>query len=466
MSGEHAAVAAALTEYEVGGELGRGAWGIVLAGRHRHLRREVAIKQLPPVFAHDPDVRSRFIGEARLLGSLDHPHIVPVYDYVERDDLCLLVMEQLSGGTVWDRFVDPGIDLAGACGVALVTAVALEHAHGRGVLHRDIKPENLLFAEDGALLKVADFGIAKVLTGGRTMATVAGKVLGTPSYMAPEQARGQDATPATDVYALGSTLYRLLSGRLPFPPAATPIAALYQRVHESPLDLRRTAPSVPEGIAEVVMRSLATEPSQRYATAEGFGVALASAATAVLGRGWLAASGLRATLGGRIAAITEGAGFQATSRAGPLVQPGAASVEAGGSADSTRPSQLRPVTQMEPTAVVGAQRPGPGPETSAEDPGATLRRRIDAGGVPLPAQERSAALRLLGESGVAAYQRLGLDADAGPAALRAGVLAEVERWRRRAEHPMSPRSVVTAAQELVRTCERLLQQLPPDDAPR
>lgn len=463
MSDEHAAVAAALTEYEIGGELGRGAWGIVLAGRHRHLRREVAIKRLPAAFAHDPDVRSRFVGEARLLSSLDHPHIVPVYDYLERDELCLLVMEQLSGGTVWDRFTDRGIDMAGACAVALVTAAALDHAHERGVLHRDIKPENLLFAEDGALLKVADFGIAKVLTGGRTMATVAGQVLGTPSYMAPEQARGEDATPATDVYALGSTLYRLLSGRLPFPPAATPIAALYQRVHEPPEDLRRASPEVPPALAEVVMRSLATEPADRYATADGFATALASAATGALGRGWLTASGLRATLGPRVAAITEGAGGTAVPRTDPLMRPGGAGA-AEGSAAGTRPSQLRPIEQMEPTAAVGPPDLAP-VARPIEDPDATLRRRIAAGAVPLPEADRAAALRLLGGSGMTAAERLGLPADAGPAQLHTAILSEVERWRHRAEHPISPRSVVTVAQDLVRTCELLLQGLPPSGRP-
>jgi len=463
VSEEHASVAAALTEYEIGGELGRGAWGIVLAGRHRHLRREVAIKRLPAAFAHDPEVRSRFVGEARLLSSLDHPHIVPVYDYVERDELCLLVMEQLPGGTVWDQFTDPGIDMAGACAVALVTAAALDHAHERGVLHRDIKPENLLFAEDGALLKVADFGIAKVLTGGRTMATVAGQVLGTPSYMAPEQARGEEATPATDVYALGSTLYRLLSGRLPFPPAASPIATLYQRVHEPPEDLRRARPEVPPALAEVVMRSLATAPADRYATADGFASALASAATGVLGWGWLTASGLRATLGPRVAAITEGVGGTAVPRTDPLVRPGDAGA-AEGSAAGPRPSQLRPIEQMESTTAVGP------PDLASvarpiEDPDATLRRRIAAGAIPLAEADRAAALRLLGGSGMSAAERLDLPADADPAQLHAAILSEVARWRRRAEHPISPRSVVTVAQDLVRTCERLSQGLPPSARP-
>lgn len=463
MNDEHGAVAAALTDYEIGGELGRGAWGIVLAGRHRHLRRDVAIKRLPPAFTHDPEVRSRFIGEARLLSSLDHPHIVPIYDYVERDELCLLVMEQLSGGTVWDRFVDRGMDTAGVCAVGLVTAVALEHAHGRGVLHRDIKPENLLFAEGGNLLKVADFGIAKVLSGERTMATAAGKALGTPSYMAPERARGEDASPATDVYALGSTLYRLLSGRLPFPPAASAIAALYQRVHEQPGDLRRVAPLVPEALAEVVMRSLATEPSDRFSTAEEFALALASATTDALGNGWLAASGVRATLGGRIAALTEVRPGLSLPWTGPVVRPGASAPQMR-SEDGTRSSQARPTTRMEPTVTDGSpDRPAGSPAT-VDDPDTALRERLSAGALPLREGERADALRLLGRSGESVAERLGLQAGASPEELRAAVIVEVERWRRRAEHPMSPRSVVTVAQELAKASERLLQQLSPGDS--
>ena len=208
-------VVAALSSYDIGAEIARGGWGIVLAGKHRHLDREVAIKQLPRAFAADPGVRARFLAEARLVASLDHPHIVPVYDFVEREGLCLLVMERLSGGTVWTRFVEDGVSAETACAIAVATAVALHHAHEHGVLHRDVKPENLLFARSG-VLKVTDFGIAKVLGGTDTVATRAGEVLGTPSYMAPEQATAGELSPATDIYSLGVMLYELLSGRLPF----------------------------------------------------------------------------------------------------------------------------------------------------------------------------------------------------------------------------------------------------------
>src|SRR5881227_1627337 len=127
MALDQEAVAAALPLYEVEGELGHGAWGLVIAGRHRQLGRDVAIKQLPRAFGADPAVRSRFIAEARLLASLDHPHIVPLYDYVEYDGLCLLVMERLTGGTVWSRFHREGFTPQGACAVLLGTCAGLHY---------------------------------------------------------------------------------------------------------------------------------------------------------------------------------------------------------------------------------------------------------------------------------------------------------------------------------------------------
>ncbi len=108
----------------------------------------VAIKELPPNFSADPEVRQRFSTEARTLASLSHPHIVPIYDYVERDGLCLIVMEQLPGGTVWDRFTTTGLTPPTACAVALACCAALQHAHDKGILHLDVKPDNLMFAVD------------------------------------------------------------------------------------------------------------------------------------------------------------------------------------------------------------------------------------------------------------------------------------------------------------------------------
>ncbi|MBV8296623.1 MAG: protein kinase, partial [Acidimicrobiia bacterium] len=145
MALDQEAVATTLPLYEVEGELGHGAWGVVLAGRHRQLGRDVAIKQLPRSFGADPAVRSRFIAEARLLASLDHPHVVPLYDFVEHDGLCLLVMERLNGGTLWSRARGGGVTAPHACALVLAALSALHYAHQRGVLHRDVKPENLMF---------------------------------------------------------------------------------------------------------------------------------------------------------------------------------------------------------------------------------------------------------------------------------------------------------------------------------
>jgi len=167
---EAGAVAAALPQYQIGSEIGRGGWGVVVSARHRQLERAVAIKQLPPVFAVDPHVRERFVSEARIVASLDHPHIVRVFDYVEREELCLLVMERLDGGTVWDRFTGRGMTAIESCAIAVATCAALDAAHRRGILHRDVKPSNLMFASDGTL-KVTDFGIAQVLGGASSMAT-------------------------------------------------------------------------------------------------------------------------------------------------------------------------------------------------------------------------------------------------------------------------------------------------------
>ena len=154
----------ALPRYELGEELGRGAWGVVVAARHRDLDRDVAIKQLPRAFGADPDVRARFRREAQLLAALAHPHVVQIHDFVEHEGLCLLVMERLDGGTLTSRFAEQGMRREESVAATLAACEALQRAHDRGVLHRDVKPDNLMFTGDGTL-KVTDFGIAKVLGG-------------------------------------------------------------------------------------------------------------------------------------------------------------------------------------------------------------------------------------------------------------------------------------------------------------
>ena len=288
---DHDRIRAALPGYRIGDLVGRGGCGEVLMATHDRLQRTVAIKQIPPQLATDPAVRRRFAAEARLMASIDHPHVVPVYDYVECDNLCLLVMEYLPGGTVASRFATQGFDAASALAISLACAAGLEAAHRRGVLHRDIKPANLMFTQDGTV-KLTDFGIAKIVGGDETMVTRAGEVVGTPSYIAPEQARGQQVSPATDIYALATMLYQLLSGVLPYPHGEDSMATLFMHAFEEPTPLTEAARAVPESIADVVMRGLATDPADRFPSAESFGVALAEGAGRCWGADWLNASGV------------------------------------------------------------------------------------------------------------------------------------------------------------------------------
>src|SRR3954471_23365777 len=222
-----------LPAYEIGAVLGRGAFAVVYAARHRGLNRPVAIKRLSPDLLRSSDARERFAAEARVLASLDHPHIVRVYDFVEHEDICAFVMERMPSGTLAHRIVSGRPPREWSCAVMLGALHGLEHAHRQGVLHRDVKPENLLFGDESHV-KVADFGIAKVVgaQGARLTATAA--AIGTPAYMAPEQV-SRTAGPlssATDVWAAGAVLYELLAGKPPFAIEGDLGAVLFERVSE------------------------------------------------------------------------------------------------------------------------------------------------------------------------------------------------------------------------------------------
>jgi serine/threonine protein kinase len=319
MSFDRELISNALPTYDIGEELGQGGMGVVVAGQHRQLDRRVAIKQLPVAFAADPAVRRRFISEARVLASLDHPHVVPVYDFVEREGICLLVMEFLPGGTLRSQVTAAG-GFTGphAVAVSLACLSGLSAAHRRGVLHRDVKPENMLFSAR-EVLKVADFGIAKVLGGPGTVVTRRGDVIGTPAYIAPEQVRGGDLSPATDVYAVATMLYELLAGVLPFSDVEEDMALLFKHAYEQPIPLRDVAPRVPDPVAAAVMRGLATESADRFGTAESFGTALAEAGTQAWGPGWMSAEQVPIMDAGPIISV---AGYPSgPRRAAPTIAP-------------------------------------------------------------------------------------------------------------------------------------------------
>lgn len=356
-SSEHELLQNVLPRYEIRSEIGRGGWGVVYEGWHRDLQRPVAIKQLPHQLGSDPTVRDRFIAEAQRVASLEHPHIVPVYDFAERDGLYVIVMELASGGTVWQRFTSSGMRTDEAIGTVLAAAAGLHHAHSRGLLHRDVKPDNLLYSASGTA-KIADFGIAKSMTATQAGRAATEGVIGTPAYMAPEQVTGGSLSAATDVYALASVLYELLSGHLPFAERSDAIALLFQRVHEPPRPLRSLAPGVAQPIASVIDRALHLEPAERPATAEQFAVELAAATTQSFGAGWLERSAITVMGSTSVIAATE------RTSAGPYVTDGAASTVVMHPGDTAR---LRLGTQAAPATSPDQQHDATAPETAPGD---------------------------------------------------------------------------------------------------
>jgi serine/threonine-protein kinase len=339
-------LASVLPGYAIGEVVGRGGFGTVVAATHLRLGRRVAVKQLPQALADDDVVRRRFVTEAKVLSTLDHPHLVPVYDYVEQDGLCLLVLGLLDS-TLWERHEASALTAGEACAAGVAACAALDYAHLHGVLHRDVKPTNLMFSHEG-VLKVVDFGIAKVVGGDASVATAAGQVLGSPAYMAPEQVTGSPPGPATDVYALATVLYEVFSGRLPFETGGEMLALLGARVRAEPIPLGEVA-DVASPLAAAVMAGLARQPEDRPPGAEAFGIRLAEAATAGLGAGWLTEAGTPVYATGALLQSLDGARRDHAPPASGVLLPGPTGQTGGGSAGpvpSSRLAELLPVHEL------------------------------------------------------------------------------------------------------------------------
>ncbi len=254
-----------LGQYRIEAPMGQGGMATIYRATQSRLGRVVAIKMLHPAFVQDAAFLTRFEREAQIVARLDHPHIVPVYDFSDYNGQPYLVMKFIDGTTLKQLIESGPVAPAEIIRVLTPIADALDYAHRQGVLHRDIKPSNILLGADGTPY-LTDFGLARMAALGSS--TLSGDMLlGTPHYISPEQAVGsQDLTPATDLYSLGVVLYELATGRVPFT-ADTPYAIVHAHIYDPLPAPRSVNPALSPAVEAVLVKALSKEPAERYATA-------------------------------------------------------------------------------------------------------------------------------------------------------------------------------------------------------
>jgi len=259
-------------KYKLEKLLGKGGMGAVFLARDLTLDRDVAIKVLPPDVSQDEHVIKRFQQEAKTAAKLDHTNIIPIYRVESEGGLNYFVMKYISGTSLEDLLEQKKpIPVDEIQRILWQAGVALGHAHQRGIVHRDVKPANIMFDHDGKVM-LTDFGISKALQAASGF-TGTGMIIGTPHYMAPEQAKGQPVDGRADQYSLGVVGYRMITGALPF--AGDSIhTILYKHIFEEPPPVRSVRPDIPEPLSTAIQRAMSKEPAQRYATMEDFATAV------------------------------------------------------------------------------------------------------------------------------------------------------------------------------------------------
>jgi serine/threonine-protein kinase len=261
------AVAREFGSYELLGEIGRGGMGVVYKARQKGLDRIVAVKMILASHIASPEYVSRFQEEARAAAGLRHPHIVQIHDVGQVHGQHFFAMEYIEGMSLADRIRQGPVAPEEASRLLAKVARAVDHLHQHGIVHRDLKPSNILIDAAGEPY-VTDFGLAKVFASGSDMTTT-GAVLGTPSYMSPEQAAGRPSQvgPASDIYSLGAVLYELLAGRPPFR-EENPVETLLQVLNGEPLLPRELNPLAPRPLERICLKCLARSSEDRYPSAQ------------------------------------------------------------------------------------------------------------------------------------------------------------------------------------------------------
>jgi serine/threonine protein kinase len=295
--------------YELESEVGRGGMGIVYCARDKRLKREIAIKVLPPELSFRADIRQRFLREAETAAQLNHPNIVPIYTVEERDNLVYFVMAYIKGDNLGQRLQQHGpVAPVEVRRILREVADALAYAHNRNVIHRDIKPDNIIIDEETGRAMVTDFGIARALTdSGDSRLTATGMAIGTPAYMSPEQSAGDSAIDGrSDLYSLGVVGYQMLCGQPPFVANNTP-SMLVKHLSEKPIPVDERWPDLPQDLSRAVMMCLEKDPADRFPSAAAFAVALDG--------------GSMPTLATRASAAPSTAGSRASAREREITEP-------------------------------------------------------------------------------------------------------------------------------------------------
>jgi formylglycine-generating enzyme required for sulfatase activity/tRNA A-37 threonylcarbamoyl transferase component Bud32 len=249
--------------YQIVKPLGEGGMAAVYQAYQPAVDRYVAVKVLPRQYAADPQFIGRFQREARLLAQLQHPHILPVFDFGETEGYTWLVMPFMEHGTLTDLLKGEPLPLPRVREILTQLGSALNYAHSRGLIHRDVKPSNVLLDESGNCL-LSDFGLARMAEASVKL-TASGSVLGTPAYMSPEQGAGKAIDGRSDLYSLGVIFYELVTGRVPYN-AETPVAVIFKHISDPLPPAQELNPALPEPVQRALLKSLAKRPEDRYAT--------------------------------------------------------------------------------------------------------------------------------------------------------------------------------------------------------